>query len=211
MPIHKFTNRFIVCVMLLLLHPYVQAQRGWTREQLAEASTCDSVPGLKDAERDAVRYINLCRLYPAAFARIELADYKMDPAYGASVLNTFNRSKISLMNDLKQRKPCGALEFDEDLYKDALCYSRELSSNNRKPHERKNCPASSYAECLTFGNFSGKDIALQLLVDAGVRSLGHRKICLDPDYQYIGISTGKHFSYGSCAVLEFDYAYEGDE
>ena len=204
-------GRLVVLLLLLMLSPYLQAQRGWTREQLSQAATCDSVPGLRDTERDAVRYINLCRLFPADFARIELGAYRMDPAYGISVIKEFNRNKISLINDLNLRKPCGALEFDEELYKDAQCYSKEISNSFRKPHERKNCPANSYAECLTFGSFSGKEIAIQLLVDAGVRSLGHRKICLDPDYQYIGVSTGKHYKYGSCAVLEFDYAYEGDE
>jgi len=45
---------------------------------------------------------------------------------------------------------------------------------------------------------------MQWLIDSGIESLGHRKICLQPAYKKIGIKVNPHFEYGHCAVAEFD-------
>jgi uncharacterized protein YkwD len=82
------------------------------------------------------------------------------------------------------------------------CYSKEISNTDREPHQRIDCPESNYAECICFGEQTGKGIAIQLLIDAGVESLGHRESCLDKTYKTIGVSATTHFIYQFCAVLE---------
>ena len=50
---------------------------------------------------------------------------------------------------------------------------------------------------------TGKDIALQWLIDHNVPSLGHREVCLDETYTKIGLSIHSHKREGTCAVADF--------
>lgn len=172
----------------------------WTTEQLQKANTAADEYVLTDAEKEAVLYINLCRLYPVEFAEKELPAYKGIP--GVQDKNFINY-KASLAKELATKKPVTALKPDELLYDDAKCYGNEISKNKRKPHERINCIKRNYAECIYLGNGEGKHIAMQWLIDSGVESLGHRKICLAAGYHKIGIKINPHFEYPSCAVAEF--------
>ena len=56
-----------------------------------------------------------------------------------------------------------------------------------------------YLWCL-----SGLEIVIQLLIDQGVSSLGHRYICLGT-YARVGVSIKPHKSYGTNCVLDFGY------
>lgn len=190
-------------LLLALLTAFISSfSQNWTKTQLEKANTAKDIPYLTKTEKEAIMYINLCRLFPKDFAKIEVGNYQMDSAYADSILIEFEDYKKSLQNDLQKRKACKPLKFDKTLYVDAKCYSNEISKNNREGHERKNCNNSNYAECISFGQKTGKEIALQLLVDSGIKSLGHRNICLDKTFSKIGLSANKHFEFKFCAVIE---------
>lgn len=59
------------------------------------------------------------------------------------------------------------------------------------------------AENISFGMNRSLDIIAQMLIDDGVSSRGHRKNFFDANFSDIGISTGKHDVYGSCAIFNF--------
>lgn len=191
--------------MLILLAVSVSSfSQSWTKSQLDKANTAKNIPYLTKAEKETIMYINLCRLFPKEFSELEVSPYQMDEDYEDSVLLEFKKFKTSLQNDLLNRMGCKSLKFDKTLYLDAKCYSTEISKANRDGHDRINCKETNYAECISFGKKTGKDIALQLLVDASVESLGHRKVCLDKSYTKIGVSSNKHFESEFCAVAEFE-------
>ncbi|MCW3467008.1 hypothetical protein [Chitinophaga nivalis] len=194
--------RLVLLVAGLIISLSSLAQ-SWTPAQLNAANTAQHIASLSKMEKEVILYINLCRLFPKDFLRIELRKYEIDSNYEASYLKAFAAYKKSLEADLLKRVAADVLKFDEALYKDARCYSTEISHAERKPHERKDCPPGQYAECISFGLANAKDIAMQLLIDAEVPSLGHRMICLDESYHKVGISAGPHFSWQFCAVLEF--------
>lgn len=171
----------------------------WTAAQLQEANTAADEYILSDTEKDVIKYINLCRLYPAAFAELELKDYKGLPNIKD---NNFAAYKETLVKELATKQPVPALQFDELVYDDAKCYGNEISKNKRKPHERVDCIKRNYAECIYYGSGEAKHIAMQWLIDSGVSSLGHRKTCLSPLYRKTGIKINTHFEYGHCAVME---------
>jgi hypothetical protein len=187
-----------VCILLLCAGDTVCQQ--WTDEQLQKANTAADEYPLNDAEKEVILYINLCRLYPSAFAEIELKDYEGIPGIEDKNFATF---KASLAKDLATRQPFQPLKLDELLYDDAKCYGKEISANERKPHQRMDCIKRSYAECIYYGSGEGKHIALQWLIDSGIETLGHRRICLLPVHHKIGIKINTHYKYGHCAVAEF--------
>ena len=172
----------------------------WTNEQLEKANTAKSIKYLTSTEKEVIQYINLCRLYPSSFANNEVKNYNGVPGIKDPSLKKY---KASLMKDLANRQPCELLQIDQSLNNDAKCFANELSKSNRVGHERKACAERHYAECLSFGNESARQIVLDWLIDSGVSSLGHRKNCLNSNYSKTGISIASHREYGQCAVAEF--------
>ncbi len=59
------------------------------------------------------------------------------------------------------------------------------------------------AENISFGWGDARDIVVQMVVDDGVKSRGHRKNIFSKNYVKIGISSGKHKTYQHCTVMEF--------
>ncbi|MBL0359224.1 MAG: hypothetical protein IPP72_21200 [Chitinophagaceae bacterium] len=190
---------FITIGILLLYANDVFCQQ-WTNEQLQNANTAADEYQLTNTEKEVIQYINLCRLYPALFAEQELKTYNGLP--GIEDRN-FENYKASLAKTLATMQPCTALKPDELLYDDARCYGNEISKNQRKPHERIDCIKRNYAECIYYGSGNAKHIAMQWLIDSGIETLGHRRICLLPAHHKIGIKVNAHFEYGYCTVAEF--------
>lgn len=191
-----------VFLLILLTVSVSSFSQSWSQSQLDEANTAKDISYLTKNEKETIMYINLCRLFPKEFLELEVNQYQLDEDYGDSILKEFKAFKKSLQIDLLTRKPCPSLKFERALFIDAKCYSTEISKNDRNPHERIDCKKSNYAECVSFGEENGKDITLQLLVDAGVASLGHREICLYKSYSKVGVSCNSHFEFEFCAVLE---------
>ncbi|MET0394207.1 MAG: CAP domain-containing protein [Chitinophagaceae bacterium] len=188
-----------VC-LLVLLAPLLSGAQGWADAEWQAANTARDISGLTDAEKETILYLNLCRLYPQKFADLEVKNYTPPAEYG----DYLDKSpyKKSLLKDLASRRPVQALVFDTALYQNATCFAAELGNSGRTGHARTTCPKGNYAECLSYGMHTGKDIALQWLIDHEVASLGHRKICLDPAYHKIAVSTHAHKQWKVCAVAE---------
>ena len=146
-------------------------------------------------------YINLARLYPKQFASLEVEKYYGPARYGEYVKESSYRR--SLIEDLKKRKPAAALEFDKSLYDYAKCFAKELGEEGKVTHERKKCANGTFAECCSYGMATGKDIALQWLIDDKVPGLGHRENCLSVIYTKIGIGIHSHEVWDHCAVADF--------
>lgn len=191
--------RIVLCV--LLTFPLVSnAQDSWTDAELAAANTGKDVKYLDEIEKDALMYINLARLYPRKFAKIELADYNGTEKYGDYLKDS--PYKKSLIKTLAKLEPMEALVPTKEMSENAQCFAKELGESGRGGHDRKKCEKRNWAECVSVGMANGKDVAMQLLIDHDVPSMGHRKICLDPKYTKTGLGFYPHKKWGECLVME---------
>jgi len=185
--------------MLVIVFNFNASDLSWTKNQLALANTAKDIAYLTNGEKEAIKYINLARLYPQLFEKIELGINGIGP------INT--EYKKSLVKTLKSMKPVKALSFDKNLYESAKCFATESGENGTNEHERiANSPCSlNAAECCGYGysDNGGRDYALLWLIDEGVSSLGHRKTCLGSSYSKIGINFHLHKENGMCAVAQF--------
>ena len=59
------------------------------------------------------------------------------------------------------------------------------------------------AENISYGQFTGRDVVQQLIVDDGVLSRGHRKNIFSEDYLMVGIASGSHPNQKSVCVMDF--------
>jgi hypothetical protein len=186
---------------LILLISFTNFAQTWTKEELAKANTLAKVADLTDVEKEAVMYINLARMYPEKFVEIEVKKY--EPPSDAYVKLLEDSPYIeSLIDELNELEPMAPFVYDEALQEFASCFAAEQGASGYMGHKRKKCEAGNYAECCAYDMATGKHIAMQLLIDHGVPSLGHRINCLNPEYSKVGISVADHAKANICAVLD---------
>lgn len=58
---------------------------------------------------------------------------------------------------------------------------------------------------MSAGMHSGKDVVLQLLVDDGVASRGHRANMTNSGFEYVGIFTGNHSEYQTITIIDYGF------
>jgi uncharacterized protein YkwD len=61
----------------------------------------------------------------------------------------------------------------------------------------------SIAETIAYGHAEAPEIVKSLVIDDGVPSRGHRSIILTAEYDSVGLSIGRHSSYGSECVIDY--------
>lgn len=164
----------------------------WTAEELAAANTFESVTVLSAVEKETMLYLNLARMYPAKYAKIELVNEDKTSGNYKSLIKTLNAML-----------PVSALTFDKKAFESATCFAKEQGATTEIGHVRKNCKSYFFGECCSYGMSTGKNIIAQLLIDEGVESLGHRKISLSSGYSSVGIAFNTHKGYRFCCVLDF--------
>jgi len=188
-------------LLFIFISPQYFFSQAWSEQELAKANTCIFINELSEIEKEAILYINLARLFPLKFAKIEVLQYFGPEKYGAYLKDS--PYKESLLSDLKTTKPMNVLIFDEKLRELAICFALEQGASGYMGHDRKKCEGFYNAECIAYDMETGKDIAMQLLVDHEVPSLGHRQACLDSELTKVGIGFSKHKKAFFCAVLDF--------
>jgi uncharacterized protein YkwD len=145
------------------------------------------------------------RTNPALFTSTVLSKYP-DSAYMTSLKNSSYYK--SLLTTLRTQVPLGLLYPDSTCYISANCHAVTAGKNGYVGHERQteDCKKKWVfnGECCDYGHNQALDILMSLLIDDGVPSLGHRKICLSP-YNKIGVSLQPHAKYSNNTVIDFLY------
>jgi uncharacterized protein YkwD len=194
--------RFLLPAFLLLICFGFTAQtETWTPDELAAANTAANCTYMDSTERDIILYCNLARLYPKKFAKLEVQNYVGSVEQPEQYRNSGN--KRSLILDLNASRGSVALAPDSALTEMAACFQRELEASGKTGHDRQRCTEDYLAENCSFGKSTAKDIVLQLLIDEGVASLGHRKNIMNERYTRLGVAFGAHKKYRNCTVMDF--------
>lgn len=189
----------IILLFFCIFSHYLSYSQDWKIDQISTANTAKDIEYLTIVEKDAIKYINLCRLYPKDFIKNELEKYFGTPKYGDYVKHSkFRKSLISHLNSMT---PVPALNFDVDSYNNAKCFAKEQGEAGTTGHQRINCTKGNYAECVSYGMDTGMDIAMQWLIDHKIEGVGHRLQCLKSEYTKVGLSVNFHKIWGTCAVV----------
>jgi uncharacterized protein YkwD len=67
--------------------------------------------------------------------------------------------------------------------------------------------SQGWAENITYGRHSAREIVLALIVDDGVHGRGHRKNIFNPTYDVAGAAYGPHARFGSVCSIDFASGY----
>jgi uncharacterized protein YkwD len=172
----------------------------FTDEEISIANTSSTAEYHTQEEKNMVTWLNLARMNPTKFYKV--VEYYSNVKYGSKYKS--NSYVRSLLATLKKMKPIGALQPDEKMQELAFCWAKEAGVKGLIGHKRKKCPYGFSAECCSYNSKDeGFYHIYQLLVDEGVKNLGHRKIMLDAKYTLVGVSIQPHKKYGKNSVMNF--------
>lgn len=172
--------------------------------------TAKDIKGLSEEEKEIFFYLNYARQYPKEFSEKYITPYAM-----ASYIikpYAYDERKKSLEAELTSMKPVGLIYPDDDMHNLAECFATQSGVNNIVGHSRAGTSCVdpmnlgiNWAENISYGYNKAQDIVIQLLIDAGENNakLGHRKTCLSPGYNRMGVSIKPHRSYQYNAVMDF--------
>jgi uncharacterized protein YkwD len=172
----------------------------WNDPKYAVCNTARNANYMTSKEKEVIHILNLARMNPKLFCSTVL---KTD-TYEAE-----NEYYTSLAETLEKMTPVDILQPNKESFQSAQCHAISSGKLGYVGHTRQsaNCKrlAHFYGECCSYGETDAIGVVMQLLIDEGVPSYGHREICLSDAYLSIGVSIQPHKQYGMTAVLDFYY------
>lgn len=187
---------------MALISPLASYSDEWNKPVYRDLNTARDSNYLTGMEKDLIWILNMIRQDPKLFLKTVVlnpkSEYYRKPEYRNNYFN-------SLVSDLQKQAPNKSpLRPDRSLFQSAFCHAMNSGKTGYVGHDRKwECNTRFAGECCSYGFDDALDIIMQLLIDDGVPSLGHRSICLNPEYDELGISIQQHSVYSYNAVLDF--------
>jgi len=174
----------------------------WNQQKFMDCNTGATIKYFSKKEKEVIWILNMLRLDPQLFLETVLLN-QTNPEYMEP--GKRDENYLSLMADLKKLKPANKMLIpDYAAYQSAYCHAVLSGKTGYVGHDRRgSCKADFYGECCDYGNEDPLQALLDLLIDRYVASLGHRYICLSPNYNSIGVSIQPHKGYGVNYVLDF--------
>lgn len=180
------------------------AQSGWTDAEIAKANTAANVSSLSKMDKDIILYCNLARLDGAKFWR----------TYGKANAKGSSSYVSSLERDLSGVSNYPMFIPESSLMDAAAYHANDMQQNNFFDHSSYDGTSfgnrlysfyegNAIAENISAGCSTAISVVMQLLVDDGVSSLGHRKNILSSKYTAIGVKSTTHKSWGNITVQDF--------
>ena len=174
----------------------------WNDLVIETTNTAKNAAYLTNEEKNIIWLCNLARFDGKLFSKTFLKEYieKNQVRYTSYVK--------SLFSDLKKTKELPLYKPDKRIYGLAKEHAVWSGKRGKTGHKRfqdraKRSKHSKFAENAQYGDFISIDIVMDLLIDEGIQSLGHRKNILSPLYKYIGVSIQPHKVYKYNCVMDF--------
>ncbi|GIL23326.1 MAG: serine protease [Bacteroidota bacterium] len=163
----------------------------------------------QEQEQEVLALLNAARTNPQKFSETYAQPYIKENGLEK------NSYAKSLLQDLKQTRAMRALQMADALTHAARYHAQDMGTTGKTGHESSDGTPfhirvrtlskalGMIAENCAYGQTSALDFVMQLLIDDGIPSLGHRKNILQPKYQWIGIAIEPHKTYRTNCVMDF--------
>jgi len=198
---------------------------------IALLDTARNVSYLSNIEKDVVLELNKARGNPQKYAemyikpRLAYFDGKYngraysEPGKITLLTNEGKKAVEECCNALKGMKSIPALKPSSGISSAARSHVNEQGKKGTTGHNRADGSSFSSvmnrygrwsggcAENISYGAGDGREIVIQLLIDDGVASRGHRKNIMNSSYGVVGVAAGSHAKYGQMCVMDFACGY----
>jgi len=187
----------------------------------------DDLEFLTSLEREIISELNRARQNPKKYAD-SLEEYKKHYVgkyiYIANREQTVTQEGVAAVNEaidfLRRTDTVPLLRVSRGLSLAAALHVEDQGpkglighqgSDNSTPEERINRFGTwkgAYGENIEYGNFTAREIIMQLIIDDGVPNRAHRLNIFKPFFGVVGVSFGSHQAYTYMCVIDFAGAYE---
>lgn len=178
-------------------------------------------------ELDVVLELNLARTRPGEYAAI-LREYRKSirgnylerPGKITIVLNEGAKAVDEAIAFLERQKPLPPLSLSKGLSLAARDHARDQGKTGQTGHsgsdrssmdgriKRYGSWLKTAGENIAYGPETAREIVIQLIVDDGVPSRGHRANVYNAAFGVVGVAFGTHPKYGTVCVQDFAGGYE---
>ena len=184
------------------------------------------IPFLNQIEKEVVEEYNLARTNPAAYAKLLADTRKYYRGYRVEIpgrITLMTREGLSAVNEairfLENASPLSPLVPSPGMSKAAKDHvidtgargiTGHSGSDGSSPFIRMNRYGKwqkSAGENISYGPNIAREIVMQLIVDDGVSSRGHRKNIFNPTFKSIGVGFGPHRTYRNMCVQTLSGGY----
>ena len=189
--------------------------------------------GLVDAsfvgalELEIVAELNLARTEPKKYADL-LREYRAfirgtyleRPGETTVVLAEGRKAVDEAIAFLERQKPLPPMVLSRGLSRAAADHAADQGRTGQTGHtgsdrssmsqrvERYGSWKRTIGENIAYGAETARDVVIQLIVDDGVASRGHRANIFNPDFLVVGVAFGTHKGYRTVCVQDFAGGYE---
>jgi len=199
---------------------------------ISALDTAAEMDYLSPAEKDVILEMNKVRTDPKKYAELyikPMLQYNWGGPFGANsylapgktVYTSTNEGKNgiqSCINDLSKRQNMLPLLPEKGLFLAARDHVDDTGPKGITGHTGSDGSSmgqrinrygkwdKGFGENISYGHNKGRDIVVQLLIDDGVSSRGHRNNILNKNFKYAGGAIGSHSKFTYLCVI--DYANE---
>lgn len=160
-------------------------------------NTAINEAGLNAMDKEMIKELNFARQYPAVYADIISKFLEVESIKGNGLSKADYDAGTELIEELKSMSPAQLLYPKKCVYEAAKkhgidCKNRGFSdhtgSDGSSPFDRisKACNGLEGNENLVGGSKNVRTLVIQLLIDSGINSRGHRYNMLNPKWNYVG-------------------------
>jgi len=177
----------------------------WEPEVVRGLHTAEGIGYLTEEEQKVVLFMNMARHDGPLFASTFLEAYvEENEVENSSYLR-------SLKKDLKKTSGLVPFEVEEDLTVVAQGHAdlsgRTGHTGHKDFNERfaplRGNPYTAWAENCSYGYKDAVEIVISLLIDEGVKGVGHRNNMLNPSFNAVGVAIYPHKKYRTNCVIDF--------
>jgi len=203
------TGAFLVLLLALALTGPVSAQEsvwsGWDPEVLQKASTAKDASYLTEEEKMVITLMNLARIDGEKFGQTFVYEWvKMNGEEKSPFVK-------SLYRDLKKTSGLPLLYPEEDLSMIAKGHAERSGKTGHVGHrdfEKRfkpvlGNPYNKVGENCSYGFNTATEVVVTLLIDEGIKDLGHRRNILNPGFNSAGVAFYPHKTYRYNCVSDF--------
>lgn len=234
--LNKTNLLFLVCVLLFYGIP-VHAQNNANNRRadpdaanwdIAGLDTAKNMNYLSPLEKDVILEMNKVRSNPRKYAELYIQptlrffEGNLYKRPGEIILQTTEGKKAveECIRALSRTKGVSILTPEQGLSLAAKDHTADQGSTGQighggsdgsDPFERMERYGGGFmiaGENIAYGEKTGRDIVVQLLVDDGVPSRGHRENILKDDFKQTGVSFSSHPGYRTICVIAYAAGYK---
>ena len=186
-----------------------QDSSDFSKEEISSCKTTENIKYLNQLEKDVIFFINLVRINPHKFSVEILKPFIIkNPNYST-------RYSKSLFRDLHKGISLIPLKPNEDLYLFAKNHAKTTGKKGKAGHrsvrgysfeKRTKHLIKKYSlvgENIHYGSNNALQIVIDLLIDDGIKGVGHRVNIMTRDYIFCSVSIQPHKEYTYNCVINF--------